>query len=165
MSSAQTPPRRGGFFFKMIPDMIVNRQRRMRLPLGEIGRFARRARRELHEPRTSRSFGRGERSAFTVCLMDDKAMRALNARFRGRRKATDVLSFPSGSRGNRFLGEIAISVETARKNARREGHSLLEEIKLLILHGLLHLLGYDHETDKGRMTRKELRLRRRMGLT
>ena len=157
MSSAQAPPRRGGFFFKM----ILNRQRRMRLRLGEIGRFARRARRELHELRTSRC----ERSAFTVCLMDDRAIRALNARFRGRRKATDVLSFPTGSRGNRFLGDIAISVDTARKNARREGHSLLEEIKLLILHGLLHLLGYDHETDKGRMTRKELRLRRRMGLT
>ncbi len=126
----------------------------MRLPLDEIGRFARRARRELHQ-----------RLSFTVCLIDDRAMRALNTKFRGRRKATDVLSFPAGSGGNRFLGDIAISVDTARKNARREGHSVLEEIKLLILHGLLHLLGYDHETDNGRMLRRELRLRRRMGLS
>ncbi len=148
--------------------MILNRQRRVRLPLDEIARFARRAQRELHGHQTSRGFGRRERRAFTVCLMDDKAIRALNATFRRRRKATDVLSFPSVPKlrdgGNRFLGDIAISVETARKNAGREGHSLLEEIKLLILHGLLHLVGYDHETDEGQMTRKELRLRRRLDL-
>lgn len=133
--------------------MILNRQTRIRLSLGDIERFAGRARRMA-----------GAKSSFTVCLMDDRAIRALNARFRGRRKATDVLSFPSGSRQNGFLGDIAISVQTARRNARREGHSLLEEVKLLVLHGLLHLLGYDHETDSGQMTRKELRLRRRLGL-
>ncbi len=141
--------------------MILNRQTRTRLPLGEIARFARRAQRELRQSRASR----GQRSAFTVCLVDDQAMRALNAKFRGRPEATDVLSFPSGSRDSRFLGDIAISVVRAKENARREGHTLVEEIKLLILHGLLHLLGYDHETDNGRMARKELRLRRRMGLT
>ncbi len=133
--------------------MILNRQRRIRLPLREIERFARRAQRELRA-----------RSSITICLMDDRAIRALNAKFRGRRKATDVLSFPSGLGHNGFLGDIAISVQTARNNARREEHSLLEEIELLVLHGLLHLLGYDHETDSGQMTRKELRLRPKLGL-
>jgi probable rRNA maturation factor len=133
--------------------MILNRQTKARLPLGNLHRFAQKAQREL-----------SVRRDFTVCLLDDRAIRGLNARFLGRRRATDVLSFPGGDGARGFLGDIAISVEAAKKNAQREGHSLVEEIKLLILHGLLHLLGYDHEKDQGQMTRKELRLRRSLGL-
>jgi probable rRNA maturation factor len=133
--------------------MILNRQRKARLPLGNLHGFAQKAQREL-----------GVRGDFTVCLLDERGIRRLNARFLGQRRATDVLSFPGGDGARGFLGDIAISVEAAKKNAQREGHSLVEEIKLLILHGLLHLLGYDHEKDQGQMTRKELRLRRSLGL-
>lgn len=103
---------------------------------------------------------------FTICLMGDAEIRRLNRSFRGNDKATDVLSFPwvgrvatSGRNKPIFLGDIAISVETATRNARREGHSALNEIRWLILHGVLHLLGYDHATDNGEMTRLELEVR------
>ncbi len=108
---------------------------------------------------------------FSVTLVSDGAMRALNHRYRGKDKATDVLSFPTGKsewpsrmpvEESPLLGEIAISVETARRQARREGHGLGTEIKLLIIHGVLHLLGYDHETDHGEMNRKEYALRSRL---
>ena len=73
-----------------------------------------------------------------------------------------MFSFPAD--GNGYLGDVVISAETARRQSRRFGHSLGEEIRLLMLHGLLHLLGYDHEKDDGQMNRRELRLRRRLGL-
>ncbi len=96
-------------------------------------------------------------------------MRALNRRFRGQVRATDVLAFPlhehsSASAGNGYLGDVVISLEMARRQARRLGHSLAREVQLLILHGVLHLLGYDHETDRGEMDRRERALRRRLGL-
>lgn len=89
-------------------------------------------------------------------------MRALNRQFRGTDHATDVLSFPSEERG--FLGDVVIASGVAARQAREAGHSLLIELKVLSLHGLLHLLGYDHETDQGKMARVEARLRKKGGL-
>lgn len=98
----------------------------------------------------------------TIALVSDGAMRKLNASFRQADYATDVLSFPSDVRG--VLGDIAIARGVAARQARRLGHPEATEIKVLALHGLLHLLGYDHETDGGQMQRVEERLRRRAGL-
>jgi probable rRNA maturation factor len=88
-------------------------------------------------------------------------MKSLNKRFRGKNFPTDVLSFPA-ARGlpANFKGEIAISVELAARNARRMGHSLAAEVKILTLHGVLHLAGYDHEQDDGAMARREQSLRK-----
>ncbi len=107
----------------------------------------------------------------TVLFAGDARMRSLNTRYRGVVATTDVLSFPTG--GNDapacpqeapYLGDMAISVPVARRQAVRHGHGVAKEIQLLLLHGYLHLLGYDHETDGGRMDRTEQRLRRRLGL-
>jgi probable rRNA maturation factor len=101
----------------------------------------------------------------TVLLTTDAAMRDLNRRFRGKNKPTDVLSFPSSDFvGRDQVGDLAISVETARLQAVEQGHALAVEIQVLILHGLLHLAGYDHETDAGQMQRRERSLRARLGL-
>ena len=101
----------------------------------------------------------------TVLLTTDAAIRRLNRQFRGKNKATDVLSFPADGVGaEEIAGDLAISVPTALKQAIEQGHSLATEIKVLILHGLLHLAGYDHEADKGKMARRELLLRARLGL-
>ena len=86
-------------------------------------------------------------------------MRSLNRDFRHKDKPTDVLSFPSDDGG-----DIAISLSIARRNARSLGHPFEDEIKVLLLHGLLHLKGYDHERDNGRMVRREEALRRKLGL-
>jgi probable rRNA maturation factor len=96
-------------------------------------------------------------------------MRALNFRFRQKNTTTDVLSFPSDVPINRthkrtFAGEIAISAEIARENSARLGHSAALEVKVLTLHGILHLAGFDHERDNGVMARKEASLRRTLGL-
>jgi probable rRNA maturation factor len=89
----------------------------------------------------------------------------MNREFRGLDKATDVLSFPAEMPGpEKIAGDLAISVETARKQAAACGHSLGTEIKVLMLHGLLHLAGYDHESDSGQMRRREQQLRARLGL-
>jgi len=101
----------------------------------------------------------------TVLLTTDAAIRKLNVRFRGKDKATDVLSFPAeGPGAERIAGDVAISVTTAMGQAAEQGHSLSTEIKVLILHGLLHLAGYDHEADDGKMARRERLLRGRLGL-
>jgi len=115
-------------------------------------------------------------------LISDSAMAQLNRRFRGKSGPTDVLSFPAkairprrslprrAKHGNRtggaqeYVGDIALSPETARRNARRFSRSLPEELRILVLHGLIHLAGFDHETDEGQMERLERRLRRRLGL-
>jgi probable rRNA maturation factor len=102
------------------------------------------------------------RGQVTVMLLSDAAMRRLNRRFRGVNAVTDVLSFPSGERP--FLGEIAIAKGVAARQARVYGHPVATEMRLLALHGLLHLLGYDHDVDDGEMARLEIRLRRRAGL-
>jgi probable rRNA maturation factor len=103
----------------------------------------------------------------TVALVSDGHMRALNRDFRGLDKPTDVLSFRTarkgGSRG--YLGDIVISVETAERQASRRRSTLRRELEVLVLHGFLHLLGYDHETDHGEMRRIEYRLRRKLRLT
>lgn len=98
-----------------------------------------------------------------VLVTGSGEMRALNQRFRGKDKPTDVLSFPSESSLNSrpaFAGEIAISAEIALDNARRLGHSGALEVKVLVLHGILHLAGFDHERDNGEMASKEAYLRR-----
>jgi probable rRNA maturation factor len=102
------------------------------------------------------------RGAVTIALVTDPAMRRLNATFRKTDYATDVLSFPSDEPG--VLGDIAIARGVAARQARELGHDLATELKVLALHGLLHLLGYDHETDSGAMLRAENRLRKRAGL-
>lgn len=101
----------------------------------------------------------------TVLLTTDAEIRRLNRLFRGKNKATDVLSFPaSGPAAEGIAGDLAISVPTAIRQAAEHGHRVSTEIKVLILHGLLHLAGYDHETDQGRMARREAQLRARLGL-
>jgi len=97
-----------------------------------------------------------------VCLItDDRELRRLNRQFRGADHATDVLSFPGI---NESLGEIAISADRAAAQAREFGHSRLDEIRILMLHGVLHLLGMDHESDRGRMARAEARWRKKLDL-
>jgi probable rRNA maturation factor len=104
----------------------------------------------------------------TVLLTTDAAIRRLNRRFRGKNKATDVLSFPAENPPHareKTAGDLAISIPTALRQGTACGHSLTTEIKVLILHGLLHLAGYDHETDNGQMARRELKLRARLRLS
>ena len=158
--------------------MIVNRQRRVRIPVKPLMDFFHRVGRELRFPD----------EAVTVQLISDAAMARLNQTFRHKRGPTDVLSFPAnGARRKRnppfvgqallpvrslrrqerlphsYVGDIAISPETARRNARRFSRTLPAEIRILILHGMIHLAGFDHETDHGEMDRLERRLRRRLG--
>ena len=116
-----------------------------------LGRFAGRAQRAA-----------GLRGRVSILVTGSAELRRLNRRFRGKNKATDVLSFPA--RGDGVAGDIAISAEVAAGNARRLGHSPAAEVKILILHGLLHLAGLDHERDHGQMSRREERLRRKLGL-
>jgi probable rRNA maturation factor len=105
------------------------------------------------------------RGQVTVLLTTDAAIRKLNRQFRGKNKATDVLSFPAEGPGARGIaGDLAISVTTALSQAAEQGHSLSTEIKVLILHGLLHLAGYDHEVDDGKMARRERVLRAKLKL-
>jgi probable rRNA maturation factor len=101
-----------------------------------------------------------------VMLTSSGHMRTLNRQFRGKDRATDVLSFPSPpALAAQFSGDIAISIDIAAQNASRYGHSLMHEIKVLLLHGVLHLAGYDHEQDNGVMAGKEERLRRQLRLS
>jgi probable rRNA maturation factor len=99
---------------------------------------------------------------FSVLLTGDERLRALNLQFRGIDKPTDVLSFPSLAETQEDApgGDLAISLDTAWAQARDHGHSLQTELKVLILHGLMHLAGYDHEQDQGQMRRRETRLRK-----
>ena len=105
----------------------------------------------------------GLRGEVSVLLTTDDGIRGLNRRFRGKNKATDVLSFPVEA-GFGVAGDLAISVETAARQAGEQGHKLSVELRVLMLHGLLHLAGLDHETDDGAMARKERRLRAKLGL-
>ena len=107
------------------------------------------------------------RGQVNVLLTTDAAVRRLNRSFRGIDRTTDVLSFPAAASpvaSEQIAGDLAISVPTARRQAVEQGHSLSMEIKVLILHGLLHLAGYDHESDSGRMARREKLLRARLRL-
>jgi probable rRNA maturation factor len=98
----------------------------------------------------------------SIAVVSDRRMRALNRQFRGKDSATDVLSFPSEERG--FLGDIVIAEGVATRQAREAGHTIQTELRVLALHGLLHLIGYDHESDDGKMARVEARLRKKAGL-
>jgi probable rRNA maturation factor len=129
----------------------------------------------LREPALSRFVTRarqvaGLRGTVNVLVTSSAAMRSLNQRFRAKNKATDVLSFPAQAtvlkklRRPQIAGEIAISADIALQNAARLEHSAALEIKVLVLHGILHLAGYDHERDNGEMARKEAKLRRALKL-
>jgi probable rRNA maturation factor len=106
----------------------------------------------------------------TIAFIDDEAMKDLNRKFRKKGKTTDVLTFPADDSYNepsatgRPLGDIVISVDQARRQAADEKHSLATEVRYLVLHGVLHALGYDHETDQGEMNALETRLREAVGL-
>ena len=105
------------------------------------------------------------RGEVSVLLTTDHAIRRLNRQFRRVNKATDVLSFPAPKlTAGEVAGDLCISVPTALRQAREQGHALAVEIKVLILHGLLHLAGFDHEADHGQMARRERILRGRLGL-
>lgn len=147
-------------------DLVLNRQRRVAVDIAPLGRFAEQVRVELGFPE----------DGVAVQLVSDAAMKRLNWTFRKKRGSTDVLSFPAqlqngGSAARRrragesaYVGDIAISPEMARRNARRDARSLPDELRILVLHGMIHLAGYDHETDRGQMQKLETALRRRLGL-
>jgi probable rRNA maturation factor len=132
---------------------IVDRQRSGRHAAGALRSFVARLC-EVAPP--------GRATCVSVLLCGDGTIRRLNRDYRGRDRPTDVLSFPAdGSRrpdGEIPLGDVAISVPRAVLQARAAGHSLAREVRLLAIHGYLHLLGYDHEVDDGRMARRERRL-------
>jgi probable rRNA maturation factor len=138
--------------------MIVNRQRRVSVSIKPLEAFLERVRRELRFPR----------DAVTVQFISDASMARLNKNFRHKRGPTDVLSFPANGakpqRTDPYIGDIAISPETARRNALRFSRTFPTEMRILILHGMLHLAGFDHETDHGQMDRLERTLRRRLGV-
>src|SRR5438046_2962242 len=139
---------------------VVNRQRKLPMDCEHWRAFAARALGVVP----------ANGAGVTVAFVSDRMMRELNRRWRGRRGTTDVLSFPAAqdefeeAAGAEAVGEVVISVEQADRQAREHGLTLDEEIAQLILHGLLHLCGYDHETDDGEMNALELRLRRRLGI-
>jgi probable rRNA maturation factor len=119
-----------------------------------LTRFAQKARKAV-----------GLKGDVSILLTSNREMRQLNRCFRGKDKPTDVISFPAMEEVfQEFAGDLAISVDIAAANAKHFGHSTQDEIRVLILHGLLHLSGYDHEKDKGEMARKEQRLRSKLGL-
>jgi probable rRNA maturation factor len=129
---------------------IVDRQRTYRLDSERLGEFVRRLA-KLMPPSAS--------TELTVCLLSDRAMARLNREYRGKRGATDVLSF-AGEQG--YLGDIAVAMPTAARQAGERGHRLDREVEVLVLHGYLHLLGYDHETDDGEMLAMQAELDRRL---
>lgn len=140
-------------------DLIVqNWQRKIATPSLQLRWFAQR----LKERLRLRDVG------FSIALVGDRRMRGFNRQFRQVDKATDVLSFPVGrqptepERGGGYLGDVVISVETANRQALAQRHPLETELQILMIHGLLHLLGYDHERDHGQMRRKELALQREL---
>lgn len=99
-----------------------------------------------------------------VLLADDATLRGLNKTFRRKNKATDVLSFPAAENPYGHAGDLAISLDTAARQAAAFGHTLRDEVRILLLHGLLHLSGLDHETDDGEMRAREAELRRELRL-
>jgi probable rRNA maturation factor len=121
------------------------RRRDLRLFLGELSKRLMRGR------------------ALSCLISGDAELRRLNKHFRGKNSATDVLSFPSGG-NNGFAGDLAISADRAKAQANEHGHSIDEELRILMLHGALHLAGMDHESDSGEMARAEARWRKRLGL-
>lgn len=138
---------------------LINRQRSRKLNSQEWREFAEQAFRAIDSTKQS----------VTIVFVSDAAIKKLNQQFRGKNYATDVLSFPTQAEAfetdnQSHLGEVVISVERAAAQAKENGLTFSNEVEQLILHGLLHLSGYDHETDHGEMNRLELRLRRRLGI-
>ena len=133
------------------PDWFSNRQRSVVFDARGLVRFASDVRRRLARGRE-----------FAVCVASEAAMRRANLQFRGQNHATDVLSFPDGDAGH--LGDLLICARQAARQAGRLGHSVDAELQILVLHGVLHLLGHDHERDRGAMRRLESRWRRTLGL-
>ena len=122
-----------------------------RLTRREVATFARKVLRAVDV----------EPEELSIAFVDDESMRELNRKFRRKNKTTDVLTFPGDAP---LLGEIVISVDQARRQAADEKHSLATEVRYLILHGILHAIGYDHETDNGEMNALELKIRAKVGL-
>jgi probable rRNA maturation factor len=153
--------------------MILNQQRRVRVSISGLEKFLAAACKRLRL--TPRSL--------TVALVTDAQIKRWNRAYRGKNRPTDVLSFPADgpfpqtavprsriasqprSKSNTYLGDIAIAPAVARNNARRFGRTFDQEMRILILHGALHVMGYDHETDSGEMDRYENRLRHELGLS
>jgi len=138
---------------------VINRQRQRKINAKQWREFGEEALRVI---------GEGRRNV-TIVFVADAAIRKLNQQFRGKDYATDVLSFPTEAEvfeaeEKANLGEVVISVQRAAVQAKENGLSYANEIEQLILHGLLHLCGYDHETDQGEMNRLELKLRRKLGV-
>jgi probable rRNA maturation factor len=160
--------------------MIVNRQRAVLVARPPLESFLRRVKNELGL----------EEASLTVCLVSDAEIARMNEKFRKKKGPTDVLSFPSEKKwrvasgpdpvgvnewreksknkrrreAGEYWGDIAIAPSTAQRYAKKSGRKLGDEIRVLILHGVLHLMGYDHETDRGEMERVERKLRKRLGL-
>lgn len=139
---------------------LYNVQRKVNLDVRPLRTFAETLCDNVHE-----AFG----STFATALVSDRRMKELNSLFRGKNDTTDVLSFPSHAESfennngeGAFLGDIVISAEQAQRQAKSNKLSLEREIKQLILHGLLHLCGYDHEKDDGEMNTRELELRKKL---
>jgi probable rRNA maturation factor len=153
--------------------MVLNRQKRVRVKLRALDEFLHRAAALLRLPD----------GAATICLVTDAQIAAWNRAYRGKGRPTDVLSFPAFAHAQNgdhrmprspkalratekiYLGDVAIAPAVARRNARAAGRSFDQEMQMLTLHGLLHLMGYDHESDNGAMERLETRLRRELGIT
>ena len=141
---------------------VLNRQRLIRIDKQGIVRLI---------DATLATIGRNGAS-LTAVFVRDRAMRDLNRRFRHQDRTTDVLSFPehdpkagkqfSAGDEREFLGDLVVSIDRAQQQALDAGHSLERELKELVMHGTLHLCGYDHETDRGEMNRLELRLRKKL---
>ena len=142
---------------------VVNRQRLCALDREQVAQTAAAA---------LAAIGRRDAS-LTVAFVRDRAIRRLNRTYRGKDRATDVLSFPTADEQDEafvhpspdsadHLGDIIISTDAARRQADEAGHSFEREVSELVIHGALHLCGYDHETDNGEMNRLELRLRRKL---
>jgi probable rRNA maturation factor len=147
------------------------------MALGPLRKFFQQLRKELRLAETE----------LVICFVTDLEMARMNEAFRKKQGPTDVLSFPAGKHRNMltaevrsrvarenstggvtkktYLGDVAIAPGVARRNAKKYGRRLAMELRILMLHGVLHLLGYDHETDDGQMQRLEVKLRRRLGLT
>jgi probable rRNA maturation factor len=130
--------------------VLLNRQRQRRVQTLRLRRVLEGAAQRL-----------GVAGEVSLVLTRDPALRALNARYRGKDAPTDVLSFPGPER-EPDLGDIVVSIDSAERNARRLGRTLQKELDVLALHGFLHVLGFDHETDDGEMDRLERRLRREL---
>ena len=138
---------------------LINRQRRRKLNSQEWREFAEQTLRTIDSTKQS----------VTIVFVSDAAIKKLNKQFRGKNYATDVLSFPTPAEdfepdNQSHLGEVVISVERAAAQAKENDLTFSNEVQQLILHGLLHLSGYNHETDRGQMNRLELKLRKKLGI-